>query len=224
MLLTHYNLLLNLKITSGKCNLFIVGDSHIKRTERDLIVHQLSDKNISLKCKNFDGADVRRIQYHLLPSLHKDQIDSIIIHDGTNDISNNKLHTTTPHNSARKIINISNVFKSLGIAKIAISSVLPCKNLKLQKHVVETNNYLKDSCGFYGFSLIGSSNITENYLHHDEIHLNKVGSLLLVQNFVSHFNKSFWHDENISIESNLQIANSGNLFASNPNHVDVSDT
>ena len=74
---------------SGKRDLFIVGDSHIKRIERYLIVHHLSDKNISLKCKNFDGADVRRIHHHLLPSLHKDQIDSIIIHGGTNDISHN---------------------------------------------------------------------------------------------------------------------------------------
>ena len=74
----------------GNHNLFIVADSHMKRAERDLIVHYLSDKNISLKCKNFDGADVRRIQYHLLPSLHEDQIDSIIIHGGANYISQNK--------------------------------------------------------------------------------------------------------------------------------------
>ena len=71
----------------GKHYLFIVGDCHIKRIERDLIVDHLSDKNISLKCKNFDGADVRRIWHHLLPSLPEDQIDSIIIHGGTNDIS-----------------------------------------------------------------------------------------------------------------------------------------
>ena len=56
----------------GKHNLFIVSDSHKKRIEQDLIVHHLSDKNTSLKCKNFDGADVRRIQDHVLPSLHKD--------------------------------------------------------------------------------------------------------------------------------------------------------
>ena len=81
----------------GKRNLFIVGDSHIKRIGRDFIVHHLSNKNDSLKCKNFDDADVRRMRHHLLPSLHEDQIDSIIIHSGTNNISHNKLHTTQPH-------------------------------------------------------------------------------------------------------------------------------
>ena len=60
-------------------------------------------------------------------------------------------------------------------------------------------------------------------MHHDEIHLNKVGLFLLSQNFVSHFKKSFSHDENVSIESNSQIVNSGNLSTTNPNHVDVSD-
>ena len=58
-----------------KRSLFIVGDSDIKRVERDLIVHHLSDKNISLKCKNFDGADIRRIQHRLLTLFHKDKID-----------------------------------------------------------------------------------------------------------------------------------------------------
>ena len=109
----------------GKRKLFIVGDSHIKRVEKDLIFHYLSDKNISLKCKNFDGADVRMIQHHLIPSLHEDQIDSIIIHGGTNNISLNKLHTTRPHDLAKKIIDISNTCKSFGIAKIKFSSVLP---------------------------------------------------------------------------------------------------
>ena len=42
----------------------LVGDSHIKRVEKDLIVHHMNNKNISLKCKNFDGADVRKIQHN----------------------------------------------------------------------------------------------------------------------------------------------------------------
>ena len=175
----------------GKRNLFIVGDSHIKRVQRNLIVHHLSDKSMSLKCKNFDNADVRRIQYHLLPSLHEDQIDRFIIHGGTNDLSQNKLHTTLPHDLAKKIIDTSNVCKSFSITKIVFSSVLPHKDLELQKRVNETNNYLEDLCGFYGFSFIDNSNMTENYLNHDEIHLNKVGSFSVGQNFVSHFNKSF---------------------------------
>ena len=62
--------------------------------------------------------------------------------------------------------------------------------IKSVKNVLMRHNYLKDLCGFYGFSFIDNSSITENYLHHDEIHLNKAGSFLLGQNFVGHFNKS----------------------------------
>ena len=75
--------------------------------------------------------------------------------------------------------------------KIPVSSVLPRRDLELQERVVETNNYLKDLYSFYGFSFIDNSSITENYLRHDKIHLNKLGSFLLGQNFASHFNKSF---------------------------------
>ena len=78
---------------SGNASYQIQPPIKHKESERDLIVHHLSDKNISLNCKNFDCADVRRIQHHLLPSLHKDQIDSMVIHGCTNDISYNKLHT-----------------------------------------------------------------------------------------------------------------------------------
>ena len=124
--------------------------------------------------------------------MHKDQIDSIIIHGGMNDISHNKPHTTQPHDLTKKTIDISNVCKSFGIAKMSISSIfLPYENLELQKRAVETNNDLKDLYGFYSFSFIDNTNITENYLHHDEIRLNEVGSFLLGQNFVSHFNRSF---------------------------------
>ena len=82
------------------------------------LFHHLCDKNISLKCKNFDGADVRRIQHHLLPSLHEDQVHSIIIHGDTNDFSSNKLHITRPHDLAKKLIDIGNVCKSFGVKKL----------------------------------------------------------------------------------------------------------
>ena len=177
---------------TGKPNLLVVGDSHIKRVEKDLIVYHMNDKNVSLKCKNFDGANVRRIQHHLLPALHEDQLDCVIIHGGTNDITQSKLHSTRPHDLASNIIEIGNVCKSFGIKKIAISSILPRKDQECQKRTDETNNYLKDLRGFYGFSFIDNSNITDNFLHHDELHLSKVGSFLLGQNFVKYFNNEYF--------------------------------
>ena len=113
---------------NGKFNLLVFGDSHIKRVEKDLIIHYLNNKNVSLKCKNFDEADVGIIKHYLLPALHDDQIESVIIHGGTNDITENKLHTTRPHDVAIKIIDIGNTCKSFGIKSIAISSILPQKD------------------------------------------------------------------------------------------------
>ena len=57
----------------------------------------------------------------------------------------NKLHSTRPHDLTKKIMDSSKLCKSFGIG------------------IVETNNYLKDLCGFYGFPFIDNSNITENY-------------------------------------------------------------
>lgn len=73
------------------------------------------------------------MRHHLLPALHEGQFDIIIIFDDTSNISLSKLHTTWPHDLAIKIINIGNVCKSFGMAKIAISSILPPKDLKHKK-------------------------------------------------------------------------------------------
>ena len=196
---------------NGKFTLLVVGDSHIKRVEKDLIIHHLNNKNVPLKCKSFDGADVRRIKHHLLPALHEGQIESAIIHGGTNDLIETKLHTTRPHDLAIKSIDIGNTCKSFGIKSIAISSILPRKDHECQKRIDETNSYLKDLCGFYGFSFINNSNINENFLHHDELHLNKVGSFVLGQNFVKHFNENLRHDEIIDLENHSLIVNSETL-------------
>ena len=107
-----------------------------------------------------------------------------IIHGGTNDISLNKVHTLRPHNLPMEITDIYNICKSFGIARIANSSILPRKDLECLKRIDETNNYLKDLCGFYSFSFIDNSSITESNSDRDEIHLNKVGSCLLGQNLL----------------------------------------
>ena len=102
---------------------------------------------------------------------------------------------------------------------------MPCKDLDLQKRAVETNNYLKDLCGFCVFSFIENSNIAENYFHHDEIHPNKVGSFLLGQNFVSHFNIILFEMMIMFLLKVIyKLLSSANLSASNSNHTGVSDT
>lgn len=175
----------------GKNKLFIVGDSHIKRIERDIVKHHLHDKNTTLACKNFDGANVDRINHCLLPILHEDLPDSIIIHAGTNDISERKLNITRPYDLATKIVEIGKVSRLFGVEKIAISSILPQNNTDCQAIIDETNDFLKDLCGFNNFSFIDNANINNTFLHLDEIHLNKVGSFMLGKNFTNYFNDGF---------------------------------
>ena len=92
----------------SKRDLFFVGDSHIKGVERDLIVHHLSEKNISLKYKFLmvQMLEVYNTIYYL-PCTKTKSIDSMTIHG----ITQNKLHNTRPHDLAKKIIDISNVCK-----------------------------------------------------------------------------------------------------------------
>ena len=91
-----------------------------------------------------------------------------------NDISRNKFHTTRPLDLEKKILDISNAFKSFGIAKIALSSVFSGKDLELKKRVVETNGYLIDLCGFHGCSVISKIHLQFHnqtlYIRRKKIH------------------------------------------------------
>ena len=72
------------KTKNGKTKCFIFGDSQIKRLNKHLFNNPLKNHHAILK--NFDGANAKYIRHHMLPFLQDNDIETIIIHAGTNDI------------------------------------------------------------------------------------------------------------------------------------------
>jgi len=171
---------------NGKKKIFVVGDSHVKRLNKDIMTYWLDDQNSTLKTKSFEGANTKRIKHHILPSLHEEQPDKVIIHAGTNDISPNTIHIVRPFDLAEQILNVGKVCKSFGVDDIFISSILPRKDVECKQLILEVNDALKNMCNFNGFKFISNNNINDSFLHGDDIHLNSVGSHLLATNFTEH--------------------------------------
>ena len=58
--------------------LLVCGDSHVKRLSKRLLNNSLKKSHAVLK--NFDGANIKRLSHHILPYLHEDKPDSVILH------------------------------------------------------------------------------------------------------------------------------------------------
>ena len=68
---------------------FVVGDSHIKRVNKDMLGHHITHSNEKVYTKYFDGAKANEICHHILTTLHNDRPSRVIIHAGINDIHEN---------------------------------------------------------------------------------------------------------------------------------------
>ena len=84
---------------------FIVGDSHIKRVNKDMLKYHITNSNEKVYTKYFDGAKANEICHHILTTLHNDCPSRVIIHAGTNDVHENPWATDV----AKRIIDIDNV-------------------------------------------------------------------------------------------------------------------
>ena len=82
--------------------------------------------------------------------------------------------------------------KSFEVNDISISSVLPHKDVSLNKIIDEINNFLKNMCGFNSFKFIFHKYIDLNMLYHDNLHLGLVATFLLTKNFADVFNGADW--------------------------------
>ena len=109
-----------------------------------------------------------------LDNLIKYQPESVIIHAGTNDLTNgiNML------NNAKKIV--KELTTKLPKVKDAFSGLIPRKDKKnLDKNVTETNERLKNFCRQKDIGLIDNGNITEGPLGIKKLHLNRKGNTFL---------------------------------------------
>ena len=156
----------------------ILGDSLLNGiTEKGL------NKRHNVKIVNKPGATSERLLLEDLDNLIKYQPESVIIHAGTNDLTNgiNML------NNAKKIV--KELTTKLPKVKIAFSGLITRKDKKnLGKNVTETNKRLKNYCRQKDIGYIDNSNITEDSLGIKKLHLNRKGNCFFAKNLLKYLN------------------------------------
>ena len=71
------------------------------------------------------------MNHNILPTLHEDHPDVVLLHIGSTDINNQTTDRKTTENLTGDIINTGKSCIDLGVKEVVISSILPKKNIAL---------------------------------------------------------------------------------------------
>ena len=93
--------------------------------------------------QHYDGDNTKVIKYNLLLILHDKHPDGMIIHCGTNDITEKNLQLLRPDELATQIIEVGKLCQLFGVKNVAISSILLKSDESLNVKIQEINSYLK---------------------------------------------------------------------------------
>ena len=155
----------------------------------DSLLNGLNEKGLSrnhrVKVNNFPGGTSETILENI-DEIIKNKPDCLIIHAGTNDLTNgiNLL------NQAKKII--KEVKKVSHNTKIAFSSIITRKDRKnIDKKVLDVNSHLKNYCSQKNIDFIDNNNIKEEHLGVKKLHLNKRGNSVLASNILKYLRFTF---------------------------------
>ena len=99
----------------------VVGDSHIRRIKRNLFNNSLCEGKAHLN--GFNGANIKRLDHFITPTLVEDRPDIVIIHIGSNDITHNIVGQVDVKDNVNRIINIGKKCLSYGVKEVIILSV-----------------------------------------------------------------------------------------------------
>ena len=137
----------------------------------------------------FRCATSKRLNNYILPTLHEDQPDVVLLHIGFNDINNQTEDRINTEKLTGDIINIGKSCIDLGVKDVVMSSILPKKNIALTCLIQQVEDSLREQYILYGFGFISNNIISRTHSWKDGIHLEDLGTNILAGNFVDFLNR-----------------------------------
>ena len=147
--------------------------------------NDLIDNGYAVK-RAYGGATTTRMKYYVQGDLEVDKPDTIIINAGTNNFTKTK---QSVEEIAEEIIEIVETCRQGGVQKIYVSSIT-CRPL-FQWKVDGVNRLLQENANYHNYEYIDNACIRENHLKGDQLHLNKQGTIMSANNFLSHLNRPY---------------------------------
>ena len=104
------------------------------------------------------------MNHYVLPKLHEDQPDVVLLHIGSNDLNNQIKDKTNTEKLTEDIINIGESCINLGVKEVIISSILPKNNIALTRIIRQMNDSLREQCLLNGFGFISIMIILQEHI------------------------------------------------------------
>ena len=107
-----------------------IGDSHLNRTKKNNFQKSVNGWKTCFNA--FWGGTSKRLNRYILPTLHENQPDVVLLHIHSNDLNNQTKTEINTEKLAGDIVNIGKFCIDLGVKEVAVSSILPEKNTALR--------------------------------------------------------------------------------------------
>lgn len=99
----------------------IIGDCHVDRIKKNLFNHSIGNNAGHISC--FSVANTKHLPHFILPTLHEDKLDAIVLHVGSNDLTS-KDTTIDINIIVDGIIGIGKTCKDYGAMKLIVPFLL----------------------------------------------------------------------------------------------------
>ena len=170
------------KVRNGK-NIFLYGDSELNRISGKYWSKNIENGRIFVR--PFTSATSEQIAWHIEPSVIDDKPDVAVIHSGINNVLQGK---SSEAEIAEGILNIGRKCRNMGVKNVFISSIFCVKNRELNTTVKNVNCILRERALNENFIFIDNSDVNENHLYTDGIHLNNEGRDVFMNNTINYLN------------------------------------
>ena len=119
---------------------------------------------------------------HIKPTLRKNP-KNIILHVGTNDLTNN-IDTIQNFKEIIKLIRTKSPNSNVAVSNVVIRA----DKKNMVEKVQELNKKIKELCEKENIDVINNSNLNDTHLSKRKLHLNQKGLSILAKNFISYLN------------------------------------
>ena len=130
---------------------------------------------------------------------------TVVIHIGSNDITEGKIKQINLEDLTQKIIDTGLKCRSYGVCNIARSSILVRSSIRLNQVISNVSNILKVLCATNGVNFICNDEIGREMVWKDGLHLTNDGTAMLDDNFTKYLNFNLGIDFNVNSNFNNDL-------------------
>ena len=166
----------------------IVSDSMVGSLRNNVLNSYLQYEDERVVVGKSPGATAKQICHNSIYTIMEEGAKSVVVVAGANDIINQSRGGKVPNEISivEDILEIGRQAKEMGVKVVYISSIIVMSTHHRERIRKRVNKLLYDKCISEGFCYIDNSNIISNDLSNDNLHLNRNGLRLFMDNILGY--------------------------------------